>query len=49
MADEDYESDIEIVSDSESETKEVKRNIPKKIIQKTSDYSIISGTPVFYL
>lgn len=39
MADEDYESDIEIVSDSESETKEVKKNIPKKVIQKTMDES----------
>ena len=39
MADEDYESDIEIVSDSESETKEVKRNSSKKIIPKTENES----------
>jgi len=39
MADEDYESDIEIESDSESETKDVKRNTPKKVIPKTEDES----------
>jgi len=39
MADEDYESDIEIESDSGSETKEVKRNTPKKIIPKIGDDS----------